>query len=87
MDILESSSQFVHLRVQWKNQANWLVTIVYANPNYVRRQALWNDLQRLADSHDEAWVVLGDFNSTLVDSERKGGAAIPSNRGRGTLEI
>lgn len=85
VEMVEFSSQFVHLRVQWKNQASWLVAIVYASPNCTRRQELWNDLHRIADSHDEALVVLGDFNSILVDSERRGGAADPSNRGRGVF--
>lgn len=51
-----------------------MLTVVYGSPNYVRRQQLWDDLARIADSHDEAWVVLGDFNYTCADSERKGGA-------------
>lgn len=82
VEILESSSQMVHLRVSWKGQPKWLLTVVYANPYYVRRQSLWDELVRIAEAHDEPWAVLGDFNCILADSERKGGAEVPSNRGR-----
>lgn len=66
----------------FKGQQKWLITVVYANTSYVRRQDLWDDLNRITESHDTPWAVLGDFNCILSDSERKGGASNPSNRGR-----
>lgn len=82
VEVLESSDQYVHLKVYWKNQMPWWITVVYANPYYMRRNQLWDDLVRLADSTNDSWVVLGDFNATLTDNERKGGASDPANRGR-----
>lgn len=37
VEILDSDSQWIHLREAWNGQAKWLLTAVYANPNYVRR--------------------------------------------------
>lgn len=72
VEILFSTSQLVHMRVAWKEQFSWLMTVVYANPYYVRRQRLWDDLVNISEAHDEPWTVLGDFNCILTDSERKG---------------
>lgn len=82
VEVLESSHHFVHLKVAFKGQIKWLITVVYASTSYVRRQQLWDDLSRIAQSHDCPWAVLGDFNCLLSDSERKGGASNPANRGR-----
>lgn len=82
MEVLDSNPQMAHLQVAWKGNSKWLLTVVYANPYYVRRQRWWDDLTNISESHDEAWAVLGDFNCILTDSERKGGANLPSNRGR-----
>lgn len=81
VDILESNQQLVHLHVTWKEQDSWLITSVYASPNYVRRQQLWEDLERIADSLNEPSVVLGDFNSIVVDNERRGGSQNHSTHG------
>lgn len=43
---------------------------------------MWEDLSSIADSHNEPWSVIGDFNCILSDNERKGGASSPSLRGR-----
>lgn len=80
-EVLESNQQLVHLRVTWNRKVSCLITSVYASPRYVRRQQLWEDLERIASVCTEPWVVLGDFNSIVADHERVGGALIPSNRG------
>lgn len=70
--ILDQSDQFVHLQVSWRDTTTWFITIVYANPRYLRRQILWEDLGGIAESMEDPWVVLGDFNSIMADHERRG---------------
>lgn len=82
VEVLGASTQFVHLRVKWKRQSSWLLTVVYARPIYARKQQLWDELFSIAESHNDPWVVIGDFNCILSDRERKGGASEPSTRGR-----
>lgn len=82
VSILNSSPQWVHLSVSWKRQESWLITVVYASPNLARRAQLWDDLSQLAETIDQPWSVLGDFNAILTDEERRGGASSPSTRGR-----
>lgn len=81
IEILESSQQFVHLKVTWKGRISWLCTVVYASTSCTRRQELWEDLSRLASQLNEPWVVLGDFNCIGADHERKGGSTNFSHRG------
>lgn len=52
--VLNSSEQFVDLKVTWRGAATWFTTIVYANPRLSRRQELWEDLEVLADNMKEA---------------------------------
>ena len=40
------------------------------------REDLWADLQTLAQSINEAWCILGDFNSMLYKDDRKGGTEV-----------
>lgn len=74
VDVVASSDQYVHLKVTWRSNVTWFTTAVYANPRFSRRQALWDDLKMLAESMEEPWMVLGDFNSIAANHERKGGA-------------
>ncbi|XP_057760049.1 uncharacterized protein LOC130980377 [Arachis stenosperma] len=46
---------------------------VYANPHIHRRKELWGDLTRIAKMIHGPWIVLGDFNDVLLQSEVKGG--------------
>lgn len=81
VSILNSSPQWVHLSVSWKRQESWLITVVYASPNLARRVQLWDDLSQLAETIDQPWSVLGDFNAIFTDEERRGGASSPSTMG------
>ncbi|XP_072084637.1 uncharacterized protein [Arachis hypogaea] len=46
---------------------------VYANPHIHRRKELWGDLTRIANMIHGPWIVLGDFNDILLQSEVRGG--------------
>lgn len=80
VEILESTFKFVHTRVTWKGHISWLTTAVYASPRHNRRQQLWDDLSRISDTVDEAWVVLRDFNTIYAPHERKRGSSNFSDR-------
>lgn len=72
--ILDSSDQFAHLQVTWKGRIFWYITVVYASPRFAPRQKLWEDLGEIAESMEDPWVVLGDFNSIMANHERRGGS-------------
>lgn len=81
VQVIESTDQFAHLLVTWKGTESWFMTAVYANPRHARKQMRWEDLARIAAIIEDAWVVLGDFNSITGAHERKGGAMNFTTRG------
>lgn len=85
VDVLNNSPQFVHMRVQWKNDNPWLLTAVYGDPQFACRQQLWDDLRRLAVDIFEEWAVIGDFNITLYPFDRRGGADSHCHRDMGVF--
>lgn len=58
----------------------WRFTGFYGNPATDQRKFSWELLKRLHSEgkyHDRLWLVGGDFNEILSDSEKKGGRARP----------
>ncbi|KAL1316390.1 hypothetical protein AAHE18_15G062500 [Arachis hypogaea] len=66
VDILSHNRQFIHLLVSCNNSTTWLLTAIYGSPQEVNRKLLWNN--------HALWCLIGDFNATLHDHERRGGA-------------
>ncbi|CAI9093668.1 OLC1v1029225C1 [Oldenlandia corymbosa var. corymbosa] len=52
-----------------------LCTFIYASPRMGTRRMLWEEVRRVADGVGEPWVVGGDMNSILHESDRKGGSS------------
>lgn len=72
---IKSSTQMLHVHVKEINSNNWFwFTCVYAEPNYQKRVRLWEDISDLNDIIQGPWLVAGDFNAYLSDSDKMGGA-------------
>ncbi|KAL0431459.1 UNVERIFIED_CONTAM: hypothetical protein Sradi_0771900 [Sesamum radiatum] len=68
VDILDSHTQFIHLKVALRStHTTCFITVVYGNNNLVARRQLWQGLTTIANGVQE--VVMGDFNSILDQSE------------------
>lgn len=50
IDIVQTSPQFIHCRMEEKNREAWFLTAVYGSPNVGARNLLWQDL-RVFGSH------------------------------------
>ena len=51
-----------------------MVTFIYGSPRQENRAQFWNQLTELGLGRDEeAWLVVGDFNDLLDNSEKIGG--------------
>ncbi|KAJ1391136.1 Ulp1 protease family, C-terminal catalytic domain [Sesbania bispinosa] len=57
----------------------FFLTCVYASPRPILREELWLLLPHIATLTSVPWVVIGDFNSSLLTEEKYGGAP-PSER-------
>jgi hypothetical protein len=71
--VLFKSLQMVTCEVLLPDSQEWIiVSIVYASNDESTRYELWTELVDLSTSQSlfgKAWIVLGDFNQTLVPSE------------------
>nr|XP_023878277.1 uncharacterized protein LOC111990725 [Quercus suber] len=78
---LASTEQEIHALVQVKSSnTSWIISAIYASPRYVDRRLLWDNLTTVASLHNLPWIMLGDFNEMLNNSEKFGG--LPINIGR-----
>lgn len=74
VQILQAHHQFIHTRMQLAEGQTSLFTAVYASPMRHERRQLWKELNNIAKSNQEPWVLVGDWNMILDASEKKGGA-------------
>ncbi|KAL0333107.1 UNVERIFIED_CONTAM: hypothetical protein Scaly_2212200 [Sesamum calycinum] len=77
VDILRVDSQFIHCRAFNKRlHTRCLITVLYGDYDIIPRRNLWRALCNLSTAiSDEPWLVLGDFNAVMDDSEVCGRAA------------
>ncbi|KAL0282278.1 UNVERIFIED_CONTAM: hypothetical protein Sradi_7266200, partial [Sesamum radiatum] len=77
VDILEVGSQFIHCRaVNKRMHTRCLITVLYGDYDIIPRRELWSALRNLSTGiQDEPWLILGDFNAVMDDSEVCGQAA------------
>ena len=69
--ILINHKQYIHLQVSDTRGLITWVTAIYASPVPSLRSSLWHDLNYLAKTIQEPWMLAGDFNAILSISESK----------------
>lgn len=73
--------------------ASFFFTDFYGNPDHNLRVSSWNLLNKIATTHNNSelgWIIGGDFNEILYDSEKCGGIPRAShliNNFRSTLSL
>lgn len=85
--LLRREFQFLHLRVNMGNMAEWFFTPIYASPNEEARRGLWADLRRLSSSVQSPWLLAGDFNDIAHSGEKKGGPRCPNENAMSLSKI
>ena len=78
VEVALNHNQFIHFKISAHNITQAWVTAVYANPNSIRRRELWHQLNCIASSMHDPWLVGGDFNSILYAEEKRGGSQLSS---------
>ncbi|KAK2665571.1 hypothetical protein Ddye_004145 [Dipteronia dyeriana] len=74
VDLLSYSPGHIDVRIQDEGNRVWRFTGFYGNPVQAQRLNSWTLLRRLAGLYNMPWVVLGDFNEIMCDSENVGGS-------------
>ncbi|WMV24107.1 hypothetical protein MTR67_017492 [Solanum verrucosum] len=70
--VIADSHQQITVRFCYQNKF-FRITSVYARCNSMERLELWEDIEAVADSIIEPWLVGGDFNVILNAEEKLGG--------------
>ena len=54
---------------------NWYIVNIYAPNNKNLRKKVWDTLSNIkSKDYFGRWIIMGDFNVTLYDQEKKGGS-------------
>ena len=81
VEILTHSKHSLHAPVKvFSPSLAFLLTTVYASPNFAKQKVFWNYLENLATTVSLPWVLLVDFNDMMFEDEKMGG--LPLNRTR-----
>ena len=71
MEILTHSDHSLHALVKVNSPPlTFLLTVVYASPNFAKRKIFWNYLENLVATINLPWVLLGDFNDMTSEDEK-----------------
>ena len=81
VEIFTCSKHSIHALVKVPSPSlSFLLTAVYAPPQFNKRKPFWDCLQNLAMNISLLWILLGDFNDMIFEEEKLGG--LPVNRTR-----
>lgn len=66
--------QAIHIRILClRTKSDFLASIMYGFNTIVQIRPLWSELQSFGDYCGLPWLILGDFNTVLSQSKKKGG--------------
>ncbi|KAG2320946.1 hypothetical protein Bca52824_014159 [Brassica carinata] len=74
VEILYSSANIIDTRIFALGSSSF-VSFIYGAPNPADRPNFWNKLTELGADREDAWLLTGDFNDLLDNSEKVGGPA------------
>ncbi|GLT63047.1 hypothetical protein SLA2020_356410 [Shorea laevis] len=90
VDIVSYSDQAIHAIIKVCNDplfpTDWFLSGIYGRPQANTRALLWNELSTIANNISMPWMMIGDFNDVLDQSEKFGGNRICQARVRAYLE-
>ncbi|CAG7880359.1 unnamed protein product, partial [Brassica rapa] len=74
ISILESSPNLIDTKVEFKGVSTF-ISFIYGAPAMENRAAFWAKLTEVGRNRDSPWLITGDFNDILNNSEKSGGPA------------
>lgn len=75
LNITHVTSQAIHASVKIDDYEDWIFSTIYGNPNPRIRDAVWEDLESIADNMRKGWMVAGDLNDTVSQDESNSNTA------------
>ena len=83
--IIKTHPQYIYMRVSYKEEREWMLSVVYGSPNPSLRRTLWKDLNKNLIDLSEHWMIVGDFNSVTTAEEVSHGGRFDNRRCTGFL--
>jgi len=72
VEILEAAPNFIDVKVKFKKDTSH-ITFIYGAPQVENRSVFWDKISSLGAQRSSAWLLTGDFNDILDNSEKQGG--------------
>lgn len=72
VEILFSSPNIIDTRIEAHGISSF-VSFIYGPPVTADRPAFWRKLMEIGEGRDDSWLITGDFNDLLDNSEKVGG--------------
>ena len=72
IDILEASANIIDAKVVFKGSPSF-ISFIYGAPMVENRAAFWANVARVGAGRELPWLLTGDFNDILDNSEKVGG--------------
>ena len=74
LTVLESAPNLIDTKISFKGVTSY-ITFVYGAPAAENRAAFWAKLNDVGANREDPWMLTGDFNEILDNSEKVGGPA------------
>ena len=78
--VFDSMSQAASIKLG-NAGGEWIFTAIYASPTPTTRAGLWDYLVHLRRKIQHPWLVVGDFNEVLSETEVRGGEFVANRAG------
>ncbi|CAA7019207.1 unnamed protein product [Microthlaspi erraticum] len=76
--ILHQCDNFIDTEIRFQGKT-FMATFVYGAPDKENRKAVWDAIIEKTEGRDTPWLLTGDFNEILDNSEKVGGPARQEN--------
>ncbi|CAA7017743.1 unnamed protein product [Microthlaspi erraticum] len=73
VEVLSLDKRIIDMRVEM-GPLVFFLSCVYGDPVKAKRREVWDRLTNIGLSRDDPWVLVGDFNELMGNSEKFGGA-------------
>jgi exonuclease III len=74
VEIQNFSRRHINAIITEEGVQSWKLTGFYGHPEWAKRHEAWDLLFHLKSYIPDPWLVIGDFNEILEQSEKEGGA-------------